>query len=243
MLMAGDPAIASKHVGAFRTTQNWIGGDASGPRDATFIPPRPEQVAALLDDLQTFCARTDVTPVAHAAIAHARFEVVHPFADGNGRVGRLLFQQLLRRRLDLASPIPVSVIFGQDKERYIAGLRAFQDGNVDTWLVFASLCIIQAVQWMTEVTAKIGALLADLRGRVRTRGQSITARIIDDLPEHPIVDTRTVAERYGVTPQSAHSALLRLEDAGVLRERNLSRRRKGRPRRVFAAAELIDELM
>jgi Fic family protein len=243
MLMAGDPQIASKHVGAFRTVQNWIGGDASGPRNAEFIPPRPEQVRPLIGDLLAFCARTDIPPVAHAAIAHARFEVIHPFVDGNGRVGRMLFQQLLRRRIDLPSHIPVSVIWSRDKERYVAGLRAYQEGDVNAWLTFASLSIVRAVDWMATIADRIGTLLAELHGRVPTRGRSITSRIIDDLTEHPIVDTGSVAKRYGVTPQSAHAALVRLEAAGVLSERSLTRRKKGRPRRVFAAADLIDVLM
>lgn len=242
MLMTGDPRMAPEHVAAFRTTQNWIGGDASGPRNAVFIPPPPEQVPALIDDLLVFCARTDITAVAHAAIAHARFEVIHPFVDGNGRMGRMLFQQLLRRRIDLTSSIPVSVIWSREKERYIESLRAYQEGDVNAWLVFASLSIIRAVDWMTTVAEKIAALLAEFHGRVPTRGRSVTSRLVDDLPEHPIVDTASVAERYGVTAQSAHSALMRLEAAAVLSERSLARRKKGRPRRVFAAHELIDML-
>lgn len=82
--------------------------------------------------------------------------------------------------------------------------------------------------------------MTGLRGRIKTRGRSVAARVIDDLPLHPVVDTQTVAGRYGVAPQTAHEALVRLADAEVLVERSLSRRRKGRPRRVFAATELID---
>jgi predicted ArsR family transcriptional regulator len=81
-----------------------------------------------------------------------------------------------------------------------------------------------------------------LRSSVETRGRSVAAMVIDDLPTHPIVDTQTVAQRYEVTPQAAHEALLRLSEAGVVTERPLSRRKKGRPRRVFAATELIDLL-
>ncbi|MGH8872421.1 MAG: Fic family protein [Acidimicrobiia bacterium] len=241
-LMTNHPTMAPQSIGAFRTQQSWIGGDASGPRNAEFIPPRPEEVPALIEDLVMFSARTDMTPVAHASIAHARFEVIHPFTDGNGRVGRMLFQQLLRRRLDLTSPLPVSVFWSQDTDRYIAGLRAYQSGDIDAWLVFASLSIIESVNWMKEVAEKILILLADFRRRVDTRGESVTARVIEDLPEHPIVDTQSVAARYAVAPQSAHSALIRLEDAGILGERGFARRRKGRPRRVFAPNELIDLL-
>ncbi len=242
-LMKGHPNLPPESIGSFRIQQNWIGGDSAGPRIAKFVPPRPETVPALMDDLVTFCTRTDLAAVAHAAIAHARFEVIHPFIDGNGRVGRLLIQPLLRRRLALPSPVPISVIWSQDTNRYIAGLRSYQDGDVNVWLEFFSVSIVQAVEWLVETVRSIAALLSDFHSRVQTRGESVTARIIDDLPQHPIADSQTVAKRYGVTPQSAHAALQRLEEAGILRERNFARRRKGRPRRAFAATELIDLLL
>jgi Fic family protein len=180
--------------------------------------------------------------VAHAAIAHARFEVIHPFVDGNGRVGRLLIQQLLRRRLTLPSPLPVSVIWADDTDRYIQGLRAYQEGDVDSWLQFFSLSVINAVGWTTDISDRITALIEEFQARVETRGESVTVRVVEDLPDHPIVDTQTVANRYGVAPQSAHAALVRLEAAGILSERAFARRRKGRPRRMLAATELIDLL-
>lgn len=242
MLMEGDPRMARETVGAFRTQQNWIGGDASGPRNAAFVPPRPEGVPGLIDDLVSFCARTDMAPVAHAAIAHGRFEVIHPFVDGNGRVGRMLLQQLLLRRLEVTTPVPVSVFWSQDTDRYIAGLRSYQRGDVNAWLEFASVSVIEAVAWMTRISKRLSVLLAEFRDRIDTRGESVTARVIDDLPTYPVVDTQTVAGRYGVTPQSAHSALVRLEQARILSERPFARRRQGRPRRAFAATDLIDLL-
>ncbi|MFP4074522.1 MAG: hypothetical protein ACLFRT_13690 [Actinomycetota bacterium] len=95
---------------------------------------------------------------------------------------------------------------------------------------------------MSDMTAGVEELLDRMRGRIETRGKSVAARVIDDLPLHPVVDTQTVAQRYSVTPQTAHEALLRLSEADILVERPLSRRKKGRPRRVFAATELIDLL-
>ncbi|HEX9866213.1 MAG TPA: Fic family protein [Acidimicrobiia bacterium] len=241
-LMEGHPRMPAESIGAFRTKQNWLGGDSSGPRNAEFVPPRPEEVPNLIDDLVAFCTRTDLAPVAHAAIAHARFEVIHPFVDGNGRVGRLLIQQLLRRRLTLPSPIPVSVIWAEDTDRYVQGLRAYQEGDVDSWLQFFSLCVIRAVGRMTDISERITGLIEEFQARVDTRGESVTVRVIEDLPEYPIVDSQAVASRYGVAPQSAHAALVRLEEAGVLSERAFARRRRGRPRRMLAATELIDLL-
>jgi len=93
-----------------------------------------------------------------------------------------------------------------------------------------------------SISTEITRLLAEFRGRVETRGESVTVRVIDDLADHPIVDGQSVAARYGVTPQSAHAALARLEEASVLTERAFARRRRGRPRRMLAAIELIDLL-
>ena len=242
LLMEGNPGMRRATIGALRTEQNWIGGGSFGPRDAQYIPPPPEEVQDLLEDLVGFSARTDLTPVALAALAHAQFEVIHPFVDGNGRVGRALLQQLLVRRAGLEAPVPVSVPWSRDTDRYISGIRSFQDGDTDSWLLFASWSVIEAVNWMTQMTGGVEELLGRMRSRIETRGRSVAARVIDDLPLHPVVDTQTVAERYDVTPQTAHEALLRLSDAEILVERPLSRRKKGRPRRVFAATELIDLL-
>jgi Fic family protein len=242
LLMEGHPGMRPETIGALRTEQNWIGGGSFGPRDAEYIPPPPEDMQALLEDLVSFSARTDLTPVALAALAHAQFEVIHPFIDGNGRVGRALLQHLLVKRAGLEAPIPVSVPWSGDTDRYVSGLRSFQGGDMDAWLLFASWSVIEAVNWMSEMTGGVQELLDQMRGRIETRGRSVAAKVIDDLPLHPVVDTQTVAERYDVAPQTAHEALLRLSEAKVLVERPLSRRKKGRPRRVFAGTELIDLL-
>lgn len=242
LLMEGHPRMRPETIGALRTEQNWIGGGSFGPRDAEYIPPPPEDLPRLLEDLVGFSARTDLTPVALAALAHAQFEVIHPFVDGNGRVGRALLQQLLVKRAGLDAPVPVSVPWSRDTERYIAGIRSFQGGDTDSWLLFAAWSVIEAADWMKQMVNGVDHLIDRFRSRVETRGRSVAAKVIDDLPLHPVVDTQTVAERYGVAPQTAHEALLRLSEAEILVNRPLSRRKKGRPRRVFAATELIDLL-
>ena len=242
LLMEGHPQLRPEAIGALRTEQNWIGGDAFGPKDAEYIPPPPDEVPGLLEDLVAFCGRTDLTPVALAGLAHAQFEVIHPFVDGNGRVGRVLLQQMLIQRSGLDSPVPVSVPWSRDTQAYITALRAFQNDDTDSWLLFVCWSVIEAVHWMKDLTDQVESLLESYRSRIETRGRSVTAKVIDDLPDHPIVDTPSVARRYEVTPQTAHAALVRLADAGILTERSFSRRKKGRPRRVFAPTELIDLL-
>jgi Fic family protein len=242
VLMEGHPQLRPEAVGALRTQQNWIGGGSFGPSGAEYIPPAAEDVPRLLEDLVDFNGRTDLTPVALAGLAHAQFEVIHPFVDGNGRVGRALLQHLLVGRARLEAPVPISVPWSRETDRYISGLRSFQDGDVDSWLLYVSWSVIEAVGWMNETTKRVEELLEQMRSRIETRGRSVAVKVMEDLPLHPVVDTQSVAERYDVAPQTAHEALLRLSEAEILVERPLSRRKKGRPRRVFAATELIDLL-
>lgn len=121
-------------AGVVRTTQNWIGG-GNTPRRAEFVPPPHDRVPALLDDLIRFTNRSDLPAVLQAAIAHAQFETIHPFADGNGRTGRCLIHLILRRRgISLRVVPPVSVVLAANAAEYVAGLTAFRDLDAATWV-------------------------------------------------------------------------------------------------------------
>ena len=243
LLMENHPRLKAKDIGVFRDEQNWIGGSASGPRRAAFIPPPPEHVVPLIEDLSMYMARTDVAPVVQAVVAHARFEVIHPFVDGNGRVGRMLLQHVLAGRIHIPAPVPVSIPWSRNTDRYIDGLRSFQQGDIDRWIEFAATSIVEAVEWMHTVDQRLASLMASLKDRSRARGDSVASRVIQDLPDHPLVDADTVAVRYGVTRQAAHEALTRLSEDGVLGARSFSRRTKaGRPRRMFSSLELVNLL-
>ena len=125
-LMTGSPTPAH-HVGVLRTEQGWIGG--TSPLDAHLVTPPSDEVPALVDDLVAYVNRDDVDPVSQAAIAHAQFEVIHPFADGNGRVGRVLVAWILVRRLALVTPPPVSACIAADVGGYAVGARAVPHGR------------------------------------------------------------------------------------------------------------------
>lgn len=243
-LTEGHPTLDPDSVGALRREQNWIGGDSTGPRGASYIPPAQEDLPGLMADLQAFSSRTDLAPVVQAAIAHAHFEAIHPFVDGNGRVGRMLLQHLLVGRLRLSGPVPISVPWSRDPDRYLEGLRAYQNGHLDPWIEFAGTSIVVAVAWMREAAARISDLLAAFQAAAATRGISAASRIIADLPTHPLIDAGVVSRRYGISRQAASDALTRLERRGVLKERAFARRLKprGRPTRTFAAPEFLDLL-
>src|SRR5256885_17113261 len=142
------PGIAGK----LRTQQNWIGGNAFNPGRADFVPPPPKLVPDLMSDLCAFINRTDLSPVLQAAVAHAQFETIHPFADGNGRVGRALIHVVLRRR-DLAPRYvpPVSLVLAADAESYIAGLTAFREERAAAWILLFARAIAQAAVKASEL--------------------------------------------------------------------------------------------
>jgi Fic family protein len=226
-------------IGRVREHQNWIGGSDDTPRDALFVPPRPELVAGLLDDLVRFANRDDLPAIPLAAIAHAQFETIHPFVDGNGRTGRALIHVLLRRRsAPGAAVVPISTALLADTEGYFDGLEDYREGRVDTWVTrFARA---------TTVAADRGAALADdlhhLRSEwqdeVRPRAGSAPERLLDALVQQPVVDidaARKVAP--GTTDTNLYQAIRRLEAAGVLQQLG-----EGNRNRVWAAPAVLSLL-
>ena len=132
VLMAGDERA---RPGRVREEQNWIGGRLGNPSDAAFVPPPEDLVESLLEDLVAFVARDDLPAVAQAAVAHAQFETIHPFIDGNGRVGRALVHVVLRRRGVAARFVPpVSIVLAARPAAYVEGLVAFREGRVADWI-------------------------------------------------------------------------------------------------------------
>ena len=124
-----------EHLGGLlREDQNWIGGAASSPRNAEFIPPPHELVPELLDDLCAFANREDIPAVIQAAIAHAQFETIHPFHDGNGRVGRALILAIIRRRRIAPRYLPpFSLALAGEADRYVAGLTSWRNSDEEDW--------------------------------------------------------------------------------------------------------------
>ena len=154
ILLAGD--AGRQQPGELRDEQNWIGGNDYNPCGADFVPPPPEEVTPLTEDLCSFCNDDALPPLLQAAIAHAQFETIHPFGDGNGRTGRALVQVVLRRRgLAPAFVPPISVVLARRRDRYIEGLTLFREDRVADWVaIFAT------------ATTEAARLADDYRGRV-----------------------------------------------------------------------------
>lgn len=206
-------------AGELRNAQNWIGGSDHSPRGAEFIPPPEDMVSALLDDLADYLNRADMSAVVQAAIAHAQFETIHPFADGNGRVGRALIHAVFRRRgLSNRFVPPISIVLAANGQRYVEGLTAFRQGSVSEWCRFFARVTVDAVHRSRALAADLAGLQAEwLEMAKRPRSDSAAARLIGAIPGQPIIDARAVATMLTVSEVAARNALNALESAGVLR--------------------------
>ena len=209
-------------AGVLRTTQNWIGGNDYNPVGAAYVPPSPEQVRPLLEDLCTFVNRIDLAPIVQAGIAHAQFETIHPFADGNGRVGRAFVYTVLRRRGEIGSYIPpVSLILATEPKSYVDGLTGYRLGGVSAWLAqFAEAttrAAIQAERLADRIEQRQSAWLERLG---LPRRDAAVRQLVSVLPQQPVIDVATAQRLTGKSHVAVGRALQQLEHAGVLNRLN-----------------------
>ena len=214
--------------GEIRKEQNWIGGAASNPRGAELIPPPPELVPELVDDLCAFCNRLDLPAAIQAAIAHVQFETIHPFFDGNGRVGRALILIILRRRgLTKSRLPPVSLALAGEADRYVAGLGNWRSGEEDDWYGVFIDALFRAARGARHFAADVAELQQRWMERAgNPRKGSGPRGLIERLPSQPFLDVRTAAELLGGSQERARQAIARLEQAGVLRQTTVGRRNR-----------------
>lgn len=202
------------------------------------------RVGVLLDDLVAFANRDDVDPVVQAAALHAQFEVIHPFADGNGRLGRVLVSWLLARRLSLVVPPPVSVRMAADRDGYLAGLTQFRLGEHRPWIRWFAAAAAGAAADQRALIDAVASLQERWRtaldaGR-RVRSDSVARAVVDLLPRLVVVSAVSVAEATGCTPRAAATALHTLEERGVLTRVDVPATGPGRPSHRYVALALLD---
>ena len=245
-----------KHHG-LREVQNWIGGSNWNPLDAAFVPPPADALSDLMDDFVTYLNGSAHGPLIQAGLVHAQFETIHPFTDGNGRVGRALIHMVLARRgLAPRAILPVSLVLATLHDRYIDGLAAFRYlgeplsdpavNGVAMWLqAFVDAAEI-AVEQSERLAGEIELLREEWTGRLadwRTehgkrpepRAGSATSRILGMLSEAPMLTARTVQRLLDVSFPRARDALDDLAGAGVLSRKSVDRGATG-----FLADEVLD---
>jgi len=234
--------LAADLIGAFRPSVGWVGGNS--PLDAAYVPPPPEMIAELMDDLVRFADSTDagLDPITHAAVLHAQFELIHPYGDGNGRLGRILISRALRRaRLAVRSTVPISVAIARDPGGYLSGLKMYEVGQIGPWVEWFSRVARNAAD-TTRHLAERTEQLTDGWGRKLegVRADSAARALIPLLPGNPVVSAQDVKALLGVSQPAARAALLTLTEREIMAPVQGRSPGAGRNRNWFAATDLID---
>jgi Fic family protein len=221
---------SQKAPGEFRRTQNWLGG--SRPSLARFVPPPAQEVAPAITALERFIHdEPQATPILiKAALAHAQFESIHPFLDGNGRVGRLLITLLLCAEGVMRRPLLyLSLYFKRHRDDYYEYLqRVRTEGGWEDWLRFFLQGVVDVAESTTRTTQRLVAMIESDRQAIHEfgRGAATAHRVHDLAARFVLVGASSVAEQLGLTSPPVYAALGRLERAGILREATGRRRGK-----------------
>jgi Fic family protein len=225
-------------TGQFRDRQVWIGGSDFGPHGAMFVPPRHQLVGAAIDDLITFIDRDDIPVLAHAALAHAQFETIHPFRDGNGRTGRaLLHAQLRHKRLTRAVTVPVSAGLLTNTDAYFEALSAFRNGDIAPIVTQVASASLLAVENGRELVGDLREIRASWEDQIKVRRGAASWKIADLLLQHPVVNRQLISSSLDISGENANRAVRPLLEVGVLAEIT----GKGR-NQMWRAPQVLDAL-
>lgn len=237
-LMAGVRG-RERSPGEFRATQNWIGPPGSTVESAPFVPPPPTELPALISDWERFAHEDPEMPLlVQNALLHAQLETIHPFLDGNGRLGRLLLVFFLVARGRLPEPLLyLSAHLERHREDYFASLRAFQErGDAIPWIdLFLTAVATEAADAVSRA-ARIVALRDRYAELAASQGTPNALALVDLICENPVLTTRSIESRLSVSRPTALRLLRRMEERGVLSEQEPG----ARGQRRYVALELLD---
>jgi Fic family protein len=227
------------HIGRWRDQQVWIGGGfGNSPHSAAFVPPHPKRVAELVDDLIAFARRTDLPALPQIAIAHAQFETIHPFPDGNGRTGRALVQAMLRQLgVTRNVTVPVSAGLLRDTRGYFDALTEYRAGNVEPIIRAFAQASADAIVNGRQLVAELTAIRAEWEGVTSARAGSAGRGLLDVLQRQPVIDANVAAAQLGVDARNAQNGIDRLVTDGILHQNGTSARN-----RTYEAREVLDAL-
>ena len=227
VLLENDPR-GERRIGHYRDAPNWIGAKGSTLMNAQFVPPPPDRMLMSIENLDYYIRESQDAPVLiQAGLAHAQFQTVHPFFDGNGRIGRLLIALMLHASKTLDKPLLyLSHYFLQNRIEYTDRLTAVRsNGDWEGWMKF----FLQGVQATADDAVARSARIIDLRietlaaaGKLKHR----TSRLVEFLFAHPIVTVKSIERDLGISDDTAIAALRELEAAGIVREQ--TGRKRGR---------------
>ena len=232
---------SEKAPGEFRRSQNWIGG--SRPGNAHFVPPPPEEVPGCMAALESFLhdEKERTSPLVKAALAHVQFETIHPFLDGNGRLGRLLITLLLVSEGVLQEPLLyLSLFLKLRRQDYYALLQRVRDqGDWEEWLEFFATGVQETAASAVDAARRLSQLFARDRERIQALGRTAGSglRVHDVLQRHPVQTVRAVAAATELSVPTVNSVMTKLEAAGIVREVTGKQRD-----RIFVYGEYLDIL-
>ncbi|WP_305705251.1 Fic family protein [Nocardioides sp.] len=237
-LMHDDPGETA-YAGRTRDMQNWIGGSDHSPRNALYVPPPPETVDGYLDDLVAFANRDDLSAMVQAAITHAQFESIHPFTDGNGRIGRALVNTVLRRRgVTTTVVVPLASALVARREAYFEVLTRYREGDPEPIIAAFARASRLAAQESRVTAARMAEFPLGWRDAVgRVRSDSATARLLAVLPVMPVFSAAEVEQTVGGATSALYRAVELLVEAEVLRP--LTDRKRNQ---VWGVGDMLDEL-
>jgi Fic family protein len=224
--------------GEFRTTQNWIGPPGSTIESAPFVPPPLSELPELLSDWEKFAHEEPKMPLlVQNALLHAQFETIHPFVDGNGRVGRLMLVFFLLARERLPAPLLyLSAYLERNRDAYYAALQTLREsGDALPWIDLFLTAVKTEAADAVRRAERIGALRDQYLQVAVSLGTANAIALVDLICENPVVTTRSIEARLGVSRPTALRLLRRMEERGVLSEREAG----ARGQRRYVAGELL----
>lgn len=225
-------------AGRWRSEPVWIGGDADGPIGAAYVAPRHERVPGAISDLIRFARREDLPALVQAAVAHAQFETIHPFADGNGRIGRALVHAMLRsKELTRKITVPVSAGLLADTDRYFQALTDYREGDPEPIVNRLSEASFRAIANGRSLAEEITRIRGEWDSLITQRRNGAAWRVADLVLRQPVLDGAHVAQALSIPPNSARGALDHLTEAGILTEFTGFRRN-----RMWQSRQILDAL-
>jgi len=232
-------SVAPSLTGGWRDEQVWIGGSSLSPHLADFVPPHQDRVPSAVDDLVAFIGRADIPALPQVAIAHAQFETIHPFPDGNGRTGRAIVQAMLRHgRVTANITVPVSAGLLHDVKDYYNALTAYRRGELRPIITAFTRAAGYAVVNGRQLVRDIGTIETDWEHKMRGLRSDAAARRVSALAiAHPVLNSDIVARELSVAPPTAFRALKALVERGVLKPANSKRRN-----RIWLAEPVLNAL-
>lgn len=236
-LMDNDPAEAG-YAGRVRDQQSWIGGSDWSPRNALYVPPPPAHIDRLFTDLVAAANRDDLPAFTQAAIVHAQFESIHPYTDGNGRIGRALINTILRRRrVTTRTVVPIASVMLANPNDYFERLHYYRDGDAEQFVRYLAESSALAAREAKQSGHALAALPTQWADMIQARSHSGTHALLNALLDVPVLTDATAAAAAGVSVGRIYKALDELEEAGIISE--ITGRKRNR---VWQVDEVLDEL-